>query len=81
MVMLFLSIGHLPMKIWKYVLKSEQTLLVKPVSLIIMEDFNIDVTNRGIEFDKLDKFCDLFNLTNLITSPPCFTKTHKSTLI
>ena len=28
---------------------------------IIMGDFNIDVTNRGVEFDKLDEFCDLFN--------------------
>ena len=47
---------------------------------IIMGDFNIDVKNRGVEFDKLDEFCDLFNLTNLITSPTCFTKTHKSTI-
>ena len=44
-----------------------------------MEDFNIDVTNKGIEFDKLDEFCDLFYLTNLVASPTCFTKTHKST--
>ena len=31
-----------------------------------MGDFNIDVTNKGIEFDKLDEFCDL--LTNLLTN-------------
>ena len=43
-------------------------------------DFNLDVANRGIEFDKLDEFSDLFNLTNLITSPTCFNKTHKSTI-
>ena len=42
---------------------------------IIMGDFNIDVTN-GVEFYKLVEFCDLFNLTNLITSPTFFTKTH-----
>ena len=36
-----------------------------------MGDFNI------IEFDKLGEFCDLFNLTNLVTSPTCFIKTHK----
>ena len=24
-------------------------------------DFNIDVTNRVIEWDKLDEFCNLFN--------------------
>ena len=35
---------------------------------IITGDFNIDVTNRWIEFDNLDEFCDLFNLTNLISS-------------
>ena len=29
---------------------------------------------------KLDEFCDLFNLTNLVTPPTCFTKTHKSTI-
>ena len=45
-----------------------------------MGDFNIDVTKKGTEFDKLDEFCDLFNLTNLVTSPTCFTKTHKSTI-
>ena len=45
-----------------------------------MGDFNNDVANRGVEFDKLDEFCDLFNLTTLITSPTCFTKTHKSTI-
>ena len=45
-----------------------------------MGDFNIDVTNRGVEFDKLDEFWDLFNLTNLTTSATCFTKTHKSTI-
>ena len=45
-----------------------------------MGDFNIDITNKGVELDKLDEFCDLFNLTNLITSPTCFTKTHKSTI-
>ena len=45
-----------------------------------MWDFNIDVTKKGTEFDKLDEFCDLFNLTNLVISPTCFTKTHKSTI-
>ena len=28
----------------------------------------------------LDEFCDSFNLTNVITSPTCLTKTHKSTI-
>ena len=48
-------------------------------NFIAMGDFNIDVTNKGKELDKLDEFCDLFNLANLVTSPTCFTKTHKST--
>ena len=48
-------------------------------NFIVMGDFNIDVTKKGTEFDKLDEFCDLFNLTNLVTSPTYFTKTHKST--
>ena len=47
---------------------------------ILLGDFNIDVTNKGIEFDKLDEFYDLFNLANLVASPTCFTKTHKSTI-
>ena len=38
-------------------------------NFIVMGAFNIDFTNKGTEFDKLDKFCDLFNLTNLVTSP------------
>ena len=38
---------------------------------IIMGDFNIAVTAE---------FCDLFNLTNLMTSPMCFTKTNESTI-
>ena len=45
-----------------------------------MGDFNIDVTNKATKFDKLDEFRDLFNLTNLATSPTCFTKTRKSTI-
>ena len=43
-----------------------------------MGDFTIDVTNGGV--DKLDEFCDLFNLTNLITPSTCLTKAHKSTI-
>ena len=52
---------------------------------IVMGDFNVDVislilTKKGTELDKLDEFCDLFNLTNLVTLPTWFTKTHKSTI-
>ena len=30
--------------------------------------------------DKLDTFCDLFNLTNLVHSETCLMKNHKSTI-
>ena len=43
-----------------------------------MSNFNIGVTKKRTKFDKLDEFCDLFNLTNLVTSPTCFAKAHKS---
>ena len=43
---------------------------------IIMGDFNIDVTNKEVEFDRLCEFCDLFNLTNLITSDCMFLPCH-----
>ena len=43
-----------------------------------MDDFNIDVKRRSLGYDKLDEFCDLFNVTNLIKQEICFTKNHKS---
>ena len=39
-------------------------------------DSIIDLKTQGICFDKLDDFCGLFNLTNLIKSETCFTKSH-----
>ena len=49
-------------------------------NFIVMGGFNINVTNKGIEFDKLDEFCDLFSLTNLVTSLTYFPRSHKSTI-
>ena len=43
-----------------------------------MCDFNIDFKNEGAGFDKLSEMCNNFNLTNLIKSETCYTKTHKS---
>ena len=43
-----------------------------------MGDFNLDMKSKSLGYDKLDEFCDLFNLTNLIKSETCFTKNHKS---
>ena len=43
-----------------------------------MGDFNIDVNLPSHEHDKLEEFCNLFDLSNLIQSNTCFTKTHSS---
>ena len=43
-----------------------------------MGDFNIDLKIKGFGFNKIDEFCDLFNLTNWIKTETCFTKSHKS---
>ena len=49
-------------------------------NFIILVDFNIDLKVAGSELDKLEEFCDLFNLTNLIRYETCFTRDHKSTI-
>ena len=46
----------------------------------IIGDLNIDINTAGIEVDKLDRFCNLFKLTNLITTETCCTKNHISTI-
>ena len=53
---------------------------VKYENILIMGDFNIDIKNKGLGYGKLDTFCDLFNLTNLIHSETCLMKNHKSTI-
>ena len=49
-------------------------------NFIIMGDFNIDISTTGMDVDKLDEFCNLFDLTNLIIKDTCCTKNHKSTI-
>ena len=49
-------------------------------NFIVMGDFNIDIDTTGIDVDKLDEFCNLFDLTNLIKTETCCTKNHKSTI-
>ena len=49
-------------------------------NFIILGDFNIDVKVAGRELDKLEEFCNLFNLTNLIRNETCFIRDHKSTI-
>ena len=51
--------------------------VLKYENLLIMGDFNIDRKSKSLGYDKLHEFCDLFNLTNLITSKTYFTKNHK----
>ena len=43
-----------------------------------MGDFNIDTKCKNIGTDKLEEFCDAFNLKNLVKSETCFTKDNKS---
>ena len=47
---------------------------MKYKSLLITGDFNIDMKSKSLGYDKLDKFCDLINLTNLIKSETCLQK-------
>ena len=49
-------------------------------NFIIMCDFNIDVNTIGVEVNKPDAFCNLLDLTNLIKTQTCCTKSRKSTI-
>ena len=45
----------------------------------VMGDFNIDLNKTDcIGFEKLEEFCDNFNLTNTVKRNTCFTKNNKS---
>ena len=44
-------------------------------NIIVIGDFNIDVhKDEGIGYDKLDVFCNILNLTNLVKSDTCYIK-------
>ena len=45
-----------------------------------MRDFNIYVKIKGNGYQKLEEFCDMFNLTNLVDTETCVTNSHKSTI-
>ena len=49
-------------------------------NFIEMGDFNIDIRQTSPESHKLDEFCSLFSLTNIIKSETCFTKFHSSAI-
>ena len=45
---------------------------------LVMGDFNIYIKSSNSDKDKLEHFCDLFNLINLVHSETCFMKISKS---
>ena len=47
-------------------------------NFMVMGDFNIDVNLPSHKHDKLEEFCYLFDLSNLIKSNTCFIKSHSS---
>ena len=50
-------------------------------NIIVMGDINIDTHNeKDPGFVKLASFCDVFGLSNLVTSKTCFTKNHSSSI-
>ena len=49
-------------------------------NFLVMGDFNIDANASGPGKDKLDEFCNLFDLTNLVIEVTCCTNNHSSTI-
>ncbi len=50
-------------------------------NVVIMGDINIDTHNhQNPAFGKLDSFCDIFGLKNLVSSKTCFTSNHCSSI-
>ena len=50
-------------------------------NIMVMDDFNININKyEGIGYDKLDVFCDILNLANLLKSETCYINNHKSTI-
>ena len=43
-----------------------------------MGNCSTDIKSSNSEKDKLEHFCDLFHLTNLVHSQTCFMKNRKS---
>ena len=54
--------------------------VVKYKNITIMGHFNIDMKNKGLGYDKLDTFWNLFNIRDLINSETCLMKNHKSSI-
>ena len=47
-------------------------------NFIVIGDFNIGVHASGSGKDKLDEFCNIFDLTNLVRKVTCCTNNHRS---
>lgn len=47
-------------------------------NLIVMDDFNIDISLSHVKHDKLAEFCTLFNLQPVINKATYFTNNHTS---
>ena len=46
-----------------------------------MGDFNIDIKKENSSaYNKLEEFCDTFNLTNLVKTETCSMNNHKLTI-
>ena len=46
-----------------------------------MGDFNIDIKKENsLAYNKLEEFCDTFNLTNLVKTETCSMNNHKLTI-
>ena len=58
--------------------ESLSKVILKYQNIIIMGDFNINLKIKGFGLNKLDQFCNSFNLKNSIKTETCFTKSHKS---
>ena len=52
--------------------------LCKHENLIVMGVFNRDIRSSNSDKNKLESFCDFFNLTNIVDSETCFMKNSKS---
>ena len=50
-------------------------------NVILMGDINIDTQDsQHPGYNKLSSFCDVFGLSNLVTTKTCFTKSHSSSI-
>ena len=50
-------------------------------NVVVMGDINIDTHDaQHPGYNKLASFCDIFGLSNLVTTKTCFAKSHRSSI-